>query len=187
MIEEQHVTGYGSLMDPASSWFESWVMHEYTECYLYYSCYRDETDERIKDIWYKHFEQELVHLKIASETMLKYEGRDASSMFVQGAEFPSLIRLKSNKGYIREALKTVRLTGDYENIIKVDDLPDSAEFFKYQRAVCPNAEKTPSHRVIEKHIKKYGEDYRYEDSAHPEKLLRDRKADNTKLGRVKGL
>ena len=187
MIEEQHVTGYGSLMDPASSWFESWVMHEYTECYLYYSCYRDETDERIKDIWYKHFEQELVHLKIASETMLKYEGRDASSMFVQSAEFPSLIRLKSNKGYIREALKTVRLTGDYENIIKVDDLPDSAEFFKYQRAVCPNAEKTPSHRVIEKHIKKYGEDYRYEDSAHPEKLLRDRKADNTKLGRVKGL
>ena len=50
MIEEQHVTGYGSLMDPSSTWFESWVMHEYTECYLYYSCYEDESDERIKKI-----------------------------------------------------------------------------------------------------------------------------------------
>ena len=31
MIEEQHVTGYGSLMDPSATWFECWVMHEYTE------------------------------------------------------------------------------------------------------------------------------------------------------------
>ena len=29
MIEEQHVTGYGSLMDPSHTWLECWVMHEY--------------------------------------------------------------------------------------------------------------------------------------------------------------
>ena len=36
MIEEQHVTGYGALLDPSCTWLESWVMHEYTECYLYW-------------------------------------------------------------------------------------------------------------------------------------------------------
>ena len=48
MIEEQHVTGYGCLKDPCMTPFENLLMNEYTECYLYYSCYEDETDERIK-------------------------------------------------------------------------------------------------------------------------------------------
>ena len=45
MIEEQHVTQYGALLDPACTWLENLLNHEYTECYLYYSCYEDETDE----------------------------------------------------------------------------------------------------------------------------------------------
>lgn len=182
MIEEQHVTGYGSLMDPACSWFESWVMHEYTECYLYFSAYMEESDQYIKQIWYRHFEQELSHLKIACDMLYKYEGREFASMFVQGEEFPSLLRLKSNKSYIREVLKDIRLAGLNEDIISFKDLPDSAEFFKYQKRVRPTA----SHNVIEKYIKKYGEDYRYEESPHPEKALRDRKTDNTKIAREKG-
>ena len=38
MIEEQHVTGYGSLKDPSMTPFENLLMNEYTERYLYYSC-----------------------------------------------------------------------------------------------------------------------------------------------------
>ena len=44
---------------------------------------------------------------------------------------------------------------------------------------------TPSHSVIEAHIDKFGEDYRYEDSASPIESLRQRNKDNTTLGRVK--
>ena len=44
MVEEEHVTQYESLMDPNMSWLENLLMHEYTECYLYYSCMMDETD-----------------------------------------------------------------------------------------------------------------------------------------------
>ena len=43
MIEEQHVTHYGSLKDPNSTMLECWLNQEYTACYLYYSCYQDET------------------------------------------------------------------------------------------------------------------------------------------------
>ena len=34
MVEEQHVTHYGSLIDPSMSWLEMLLWHEYQECYL---------------------------------------------------------------------------------------------------------------------------------------------------------
>ena len=186
MIEEQHVSGYGSLMDPSSTWFESWVMHEYTECYLYYSCYQDESDPKIKKVWLEHFEQELTHLKIASDMLYKYEGREWEQLFVGGAEFPSLLRLKSNVDYIREVIKDVRLTGYKETTVKIDELPDSADYFKYQRQVNSSISSVASHAVIEKYIKRNGEDYRFEVKPNPEKTLRDRTVDNVCLGRKKG-
>lgn len=48
MVEEQHVSQYGSLMDVKQSWLEGWLCHEYTECYVYYSCFKDETDKHVK-------------------------------------------------------------------------------------------------------------------------------------------
>ena len=186
MIEEQHVSGYGSLMDPSSTWLESWVMHEYTECYLYYSCYQDESDAAIKKIWLEHFNEELKHLKIASEMLFKYEGREWEQLFVGGAEFPSLIKLKSNVNYIREVMNTVRNTGYKETMVKVDDLPNTADYFKYQRQVNTSVNQVASHVVIDKYIKRNGEDYRFEVKPNVEKSLRDRTIDNTDLGRKKG-
>ena len=187
MIEEQHVSGYGSLMDPSSTWFESWVMHEYTECYLYYSCYQNEKNANIKKIWLMHFEEELKHLKIASEMLYKYEGREWEQLFVGGAEFPSLIKLQSNISYVREVINTVRKTGYKEITVQLNDLPDNADFFKYQRQVNSSVSSVASHQVIDKYIKKHGEDYRFEKNPNPEKTLRDRTVDNTELARKKGV
>ena len=188
MIEEQHVTGYGSLMDPSCTWLESWVMHEYTECYLYWSCYQDESDERIKEIWLEHFEEEIKHLKIASEVLYKYEGRDWQQLFVGGADFPALIKLQSNKEYIRNVIdKQVRYTGYKDTVVDINSLPDSADFFKYQSKVNSQTSTVASHAVIDKHISKFGSDYRYESSQNPEKTLRDRKLDNYELARKKGV
>ncbi len=187
MIEEQHVSGYGSLMDPACTLLECWVMHEYTECYLYYSCYEDESDPYIKKIWLMHFEEELKHLKIASDVLYKYEGREWEQLFVGGADFPSLLKLKSNISYVREVINTVRNTAYRETMVKVDDMPDSSEFFKYQRQVNSSVNSVASHNVIDKYINKSGKDYRFETKPNPEKTLRDRKTDNTDLGRKKGV
>ena len=41
LVEEEHVTQYESLLDPNMSWLENLLCHEYTECYLYYSCFKD--------------------------------------------------------------------------------------------------------------------------------------------------
>ena len=186
MIEEQHVSGYGSLMDPSCTYLESWVMHEYIECYLYYSCYQDESDERIKKLWLTHFEEELTHLKIACETLEKYEGRDREQLFLGGADFPTLVKLKSNKEYIRKAMGTVRNTGAKELIVDINNLSKGAEFFKYQKQVNSSTKQVATHMVIDKYIAKHGEDYRYETHPNPEKALRDRSVDNTELGRKQG-
>ena len=35
MIEEQHVSQYGSLLNPSMSWLENLLVHQFTECWLY--------------------------------------------------------------------------------------------------------------------------------------------------------
>lgn len=186
MIEEQHVTGYGSLMDPTVTMYECIVMHEYTECYLYWSCYNDETDARIKDIWLMHYEEELSHLHYAVELLAKYGGKVWQQLFPEGGDFPEPILFKPQKEYVRKVLKSVRLTGRMEDWEEVDKVPEKFRFFSYNRGVLGSAESMASHAVIAKHISKKGEDYRIQDKAHPIPELSARDTDNTEIGRVQG-
>ena len=84
MIEEQHVTQYGALLDPGMTWLENLLLHEYTECYLYWSCVEDETDLHIKKIWKQHFEQECSHLHAAEALLKQYEGKEACQIIPDG-------------------------------------------------------------------------------------------------------
>ncbi|MBR4954095.1 MAG: hypothetical protein IKZ30_06200, partial [Oscillospiraceae bacterium] len=75
LIEEEHVTHYGSLLDPNVTLLEHLLANEYTECYLYYSCYMDEKDSGVKMLWEQFYEQELSHLHKAAELLGKYENK----------------------------------------------------------------------------------------------------------------
>lgn len=184
MVEEQHVSQYGSLIDPTCSMCEDMLMHEYTECYLYYSMLNDETDRRIKQIWSRLFEQELSHLHEALKMLRKYEKKDWTDVLGNG-DFPEPISFHSNKEYIRGVLgKTVTLTADREEFVDIKKLDDKANFFKYQNKFIPDPEQENGHRVIEEHMK-FGQDYRLQDAEHPVKALRDREKDNITLGRKK--
>lgn len=185
MVEEEHVTQYESLKDPTCTWLEQWVMHEYCECYLYYSAMEDETDPYIKKIYEEHFYMEVAHLHKAAELLKKHEGTDYKKVIGGTGEFPPLLKLGSNKEYIRDVLaRTVTLTGHREDYIDVYNLPNDADFFTYQRAVIPEVGKVASHLVIEKTIEKTGKDYRFEDKKNPVAELQNRKKDNTLLGRT---
>lgn len=182
MIEEQHVTQYESLKDPTNTWLECWLMHEYTECYLYYSMMQDESDEYIKNIWESHFYMEVSHLKKVSQLLKQYEGKDYLSIIPKPA-FPKLLTLGENKDYVRKVLKSVGITAQGNTYPDVSKLPKDAPFFEYQKAIDCSPNCVASHLVIEKAIKKLGKDYRYQDSPHPIKELQDRKKDNTSVGR----
>lgn len=184
MIEEQHVTQYGALLDPACTWLENLLNHEYTECYLYYSCYEDETDEKVKKIWEQHFEQEVAHLHHAARLLQTYEGKDWYQVIPDG-EFPQLLKFTTQKEYVRKVLKkTVCNTALAEDpAVPVSELPRDAAFFSYQATVNTKPEAVPSHAVIEAQITAAGQDYRFEDKAHPIEELRSRTVDNTTLAR----
>lgn len=189
MIEEAHVTQYESLKDPTMTWLEQWVMHEYTECWLYYSAMQDESDEAIKKIWTEHFKMEVSHLKTAAKLLKKFENKSYESVFGSG-EFPRLLKLGGNKEYIRKVLgSTILLTADnthekfdYKDIKKISD---DHRYFDYQQFMSGDPERNPSHLVIEKAIEKLGKDFRYQDSEHPVKELRNRNDDNVKIARTK--
>ena len=182
MVEEEHVTHYGSLIDTKATLFESLLMHEYTECYIYYSLLNDESDNKIKKIWEMLLEQEIAHLHLANELLQKYEGKDHHQV-IPDANFPMLLQLKENKDYVREVLKnTVTLTADRESYTNVCDLKDNSTYFIYQNAVNVKPEQERGHTIIKEHIKQFNQDYRYEESEHPIKALRDRTKDNFTLG-----
>ena len=184
MIEEQHVSQYGSLIDPNCTWLEGLLMHEYVECYLYYSCYEDESDDYVKDIWYNFYLEECGHLQKVAELLEQYEGKTWLDVFPCGGDFPELLKFGANKEYVRKVLKQSGCyTADLEDYAKVTDMPENAPYFKYNNLVNKPISEVASHMVIEKHIKKYGEDYRDEDSVNPIPDLRDRTADNTDFGR----
>ena len=184
MIEEQHVSQYGSLLDPSATMLECQLMHEYVECYLYYSCYQDESDKRIKELYYKFYLEECGHLQRVAKLLKKYQDISWESLFPNGADFPELLKFGQNKEYIRKVLKeTGDSTAQQEGYVKVKDLPQDSKFFKYNKGVNKHIDQVASHSVIEKHILECGQDYRNEDKENPIKELRDRKKDNTSFAR----
>ena len=182
-VEEEHVTQYESLMDANGSWFEMLLWHEYVECYLYWSCYVTETDAYIKSLWEENLAIEIAHLHKASELLEKYENKNWQEVIPDG-EFPAPISLHENIEYVRAILgDTVQFTGLLDDYVNVNELPQDANFYQYQKIINPTTEIVPSHNVIDMHIRAYGMDYRYEVKPNPIKALRSRTVDNTSVGR----
>lgn len=185
MVEEEHVTQYESLKDPTCTWLEQWVMHEYTECYLYYSMAEDESDEYIKNIWEEHFTMEVAHLKLATELLEKYENKEVTAVLPK-CEFPPLLKFGENMDYIRKVMLSANLTSRCEDYINIEKLEDNDRFFVYNTRINLPEREVASHKVIEKTIEKNGKDYRFEIKENPLEPLRDRKNDNISIGRKKG-
>lgn len=184
MIEEQHVTEYGSLLDANCTWLENWVMHEYTECYLYYSCYSDEHDENLKKLYHTLYLEECGHLQKAVEMLEKYEGKTWQCLFPCGGDFPEPLKFEGNVEYIRDVIKgTITMTKFREGYVEATELGEKTDFKKYNKQVTKSEAKVPSHKVIVDHIKKYEKDYRVQFTDHPCKELRSREDDNINIAR----
>lgn len=166
MIEEQHVTHYGSLIDPLDSWLKQLVFHKYNEVYMYWSMATDETDARIKRIWELHLEMELGQLQVAAQLLRKYEGVEAAEILP-----PSLpdvpVRFETNKEYVRSVLESqIDLRKDGIDYVDVDDLPSDHRYFQHQAKV--NAGGVPSEQVVEQVVAQRGTDQRDEtEGQHP--------------------
>ena len=183
LVEEEHVTQYESLMDSGATWLEMLLWHEYCECYLYWSCYMTETDAYVKNLWEENLSFEISHLRKAAELLEKYENKKWDEVIGSG-DFPAPISLHQNIDYVRKILgDTVQFTNAREGYEKIKELPEDADFFRFQKTINPNVNTVPSHNVIDGFIKRRGVDYRYQVALSPVPELRNRREDNTSVGR----
>lgn len=102
-VEIQHVTQYGSLIDPNESFLEKWLLHELMEVYAYYSCMEKEPNHYVKNIWERFLDYELGHLQIVKELFKKYEHRDPQEIMHAKSKIVPL-EFKSNRKFVREVL-----------------------------------------------------------------------------------
>lgn len=184
MIEEEHVTQYGSLLDPNCTWLENLLLHEYMECYLYYSFYNDERDINIKKIWETHLNQEIAHLNKAAELLNKYERSDWEEFVPAG--FPKLLQFHDTRDYVRQVLANqIELVTCKESFKNIVELAPDHGYFAYQNKVNHDVNAVETHAVIDRHIKQKGQDYRDESKPNPVHSLTDRKSDNIEIARTK--
>ena len=171
-IEEQHVTHYESILDASLSWLTNLVLHEYNECWLYWSCLQTESDPRIKQIWELHLAMEIEHLRVAVETLQQVEGRDAAE-FLPEKGMPEPLQFEPNKEYVRDLLlNTSDWTGNETEFVPIESLPTNHRFFAYQRAV--NHGGVPSEQVIDEHRAELGNEYRFAtEGEHPLESMRE--------------
>ncbi|MEZ4601024.1 MAG: hypothetical protein R2940_14645 [Syntrophotaleaceae bacterium] len=159
-IEEQHVTHYESLLDPSMTWCERLVMHEYNECYLYYSCLQSETDSMLKQMWQEHLDMEIAHLHAAIDMMKQVEKRDAAE-FLPKTMPEQLTIFESNIDYVRQIIaEQSDWTADGIEYKEMDSLPKDHRYWKHQDIV--NAGGTPSVEVVKSHIERRRGEYRQE-------------------------
>lgn len=167
LIEEEHVTHYESLMDPTESWWERLLVHEYNECYLYYSFLQQESDAKVKAIWELHLNMELEQLRIAADLFRSQENRDPED--VLSPQLPNALTFEPNKAYLRELLATqMDLTTLGAGYVR-----DAHERFEKMQEQIHGGEKPPSERVIDMHRERFDGEYRLQtEGEHPDSRLR---------------
>jgi hypothetical protein len=170
MVEEEHVTQYESMLDPGETWFEQLVMHEYNECYMYWSFMQQESDPRVKALWELHLNMEIGQLQAAVVLLRKYDGREPEQFLP--SELPEPVVLQQNKEYVRNVLATqCDLTS-----LGTGFVMDSHKRFQENLAIV-HAGGVPQEQVVEQNREKSGTDYRLvTEGPHPIVDLRDQTA-----------
>lgn len=144
-IEEQHVTQYGSMIDPNESPLEKWLLHEAMEVYNYYGCMEYETNPRIKQIWERFCDYELGHLQMVMELFKQVENRDPAEILPQ--TLPEPIDYQSHRQFVRETLNNeVDLRAAGTQFTHKDDEQDRAPLSIAYREQM-NSEGSPSEIV----------------------------------------
>jgi hypothetical protein len=169
LIEQEHVTHYESLCDPTETWWERLVLHEFNECYLYYSFLQQESDPRVKAIWELHLNMELAHLESAADLLRQFEGKEPEEV-VGSDGLPEPIRFEPNKEFLRNLLATqLDLTTLGAGYVR-----EAHERFQLMQERFHGGEEPPSEQVIALHREMFGDEYRLEtEGPHPVIDLRD--------------
>ena len=142
-VESQHITHYGSMLNPDESLLEKLVIAEACEVWNYAGCLEQETNPRVKALWERFLDYELGHLQAAIALFQKFEKRDAAELLGNGA-LPPFIQFQSQREFVRRVVETetqLRKNGtDF-----VDEAQEGKSSLEYRAAI--NADGSPSETV----------------------------------------
>ncbi len=103
-VESQHITHYGSMINPDESPLEKILLQEATEVWNYAACVEQETNPRIRAIWERFLDFELGHLQTVIALFKEHERRDPAEVLGDG-RLPPFIRFESHRPYLREVIE----------------------------------------------------------------------------------
>ncbi len=102
-VEAQHITHYGSMINPNESLAEKLLLSEAAEVWNYSACVAQEPNPRIKAIWERFLDYELGHLQMAIQVFENTDRRDASEILGDGS-LPAPILFESHRDYLRDVV-----------------------------------------------------------------------------------
>ena len=148
-VEEEHVSMYESLIDPNETMLEKLLLHEFTEVCTYYNCYKDEVDNRLKQIWEEFMAMEIGHMQVVSELIKKYEKRDPEEII--GTDIILPCHFESQKEYVTNILEN-EIDKRHDGLedmgyTTIDELPEDWPSYDVQEIV--NEEGSPTEQTIQ--------------------------------------
>lgn len=104
-VEAQHITHYGSMLNPHESTLEKLLICEACEVWNYAGCVEQETNPRVRAIWERFLDYELGHFQVALQLFKDIERRDPAEVLGNGA-LPAFIQFQSQRDFVRQVVET---------------------------------------------------------------------------------
>ena len=142
-VESQHITHYGSMLNPDESILEKLLLAEACEVWNYAGCVAQETNPRIKAIWEKFLDYELGHFQVALKLFKDTEKRDPETV-LGDAKLPPFIQFESHREYLRKVI-AAETSMRKDGTQFVEEAAEGRTSLEYRDAV--NADGSPSTTV----------------------------------------
>ena len=103
-VESQHITHYGSMLNPEESPLEKLLISEACEVWNYAGCVEQESNPRLKAMWEQFLDYELGHFQVALRLFKDIERRDPQEVLGDGA-LPAFLGFRSHRDFIRKVIQ----------------------------------------------------------------------------------
>ena len=139
-VESQHITHYGSMLNPDESPMEKLLLAEACEVWNYAGCLAQESNPRVKAIWEKFLDYELGHFQAALQLFKDTERRDPQTVLGNG-KLPPFIKFESHREFLRKTIaKETSLRKNGTQFVEENE--EGTSSIGYREAV--NADGSPS-------------------------------------------
>jgi hypothetical protein len=102
-VEAQHITHYGSMINPDERPLEKLLLSEANEVWNYQGCAEQESNPRLRAIWERFLDYELGHLQVVMRLFKDVERRDPAELLGDGS-LPPRIKFASQREFIRKVV-----------------------------------------------------------------------------------